>query len=421
MKSPEPHADQPSGQAAILQRDHRVLLPVYPRYDVVFTGGSGVYLIDANGRRYLDTVSGLGVNALGYTHPRMVAAMRDQAGSLIHLSNHYSSSYPGELAEKLCAMTGLAAAFYATGGTEAMESALKLARIAALQNFGPKKHVFVSLKHSYHGRTFGALSVTGQEKYREGFEPALPPTRFVSRNNIAELRAAMDEHVCAILIEPVMGEGGVHECSTEFMQEARRLADEHGAALILDEIQCGLGRTGSWFVHQDHGVQPDILVVGKPLGGGLPLSAILVKEHLRHVFTLGKHGSTLGGGVLATRLGLEFLSIMEDEGLLERVRHTGAYLRKGLLQLAVEHENVDAARGRGLLQGLALKQPARPLAEAALSDGLLLNVIQGSILRFLPPFLLETKHVDFVLERLDHELRSSAREFVNDTATVAAK
>jgi acetylornithine/N-succinyldiaminopimelate aminotransferase len=423
MMPTEPHADQPLGQAAILQRDQQVMLPVYPRYDVVFTGGSGVYLTDASGRKYLDTVSGLGVNALGYAHPRMVETMRDQAGSLIHLSNHYSSGYPGELAEKLCAMTGMAAAFYSTGGTEAMEGALKLARMAALQNFGPKKHIFVSLKHSYHGRTFGALSVTGQEKYRDGFEPALPPARFVARNNIAELRAAMDEDVCAILIEPVMGEGGVHECSTEFMQEARRLADEHGAALIFDEIQCGLGRTGSWFVHQDHGVQPDILVVGKPLGGGLPLSAILVKEHLRHVFAIGKHGSTLGGGVLAARLGLEFLSIMQDEGLLERIRHTGAYLRKGLLQLASEHESVDAARGRGLLQGLALKQPARPLAESALEDGLLLNVIQGTILRFLPPFLLETKHVDFVLERLDRELRDSALvvgHLVDTTATVAA-
>jgi acetylornithine/succinyldiaminopimelate/putrescine aminotransferase len=426
MNSLKPRSRNSSGenssQVSILNRDQQVLLPVYPRYDVVFTGGAGVYLHDAEGRAYLDTVSGLGVNALGYAHPRMVETMRDQAGSLIHLSNHYSSRYPGELAEKLCAMTGLAAAFYSTGGTEAMESALKLARLAALQHAGPRKHVFVSLKHSYHGRTFGALSVTGQEKYRDGFEPAMPPARFVSRNNIAELRAAVDDDVCAILIEPVMGEGGVHECSTEFMQEARRLADAHHATLIFDEIQCGLGRTGSWFVHQDHGVQPDILVVGKPLGGGLPLSAILVKEHLRNVFTVGKHGSTLGGGVLATRLGLEFLAIMEDEGLLDRIRHTGTYLRKGLLQLAAEHGNVDEARGRGLLQGLALKQPARPIAEAALPNGLLLNVIQGNILRFLPPFLLETKHVDFVLEQLDGQLRKDEKAEavpIDETATVS--
>jgi acetylornithine/succinyldiaminopimelate/putrescine aminotransferase len=420
MKSQEPRLNE----AATLNRDQQVLLPVYPRYEVVFTGGSGVYLTDANGRKYLDTVSGLGVNALGYAHPRMVETMRDQAGSLIHLSNHYSSGYPGELAEKLCAMTGLAAAFYSTGGTEAMEGALKLARLAALQNYGPGKHVFVSLKDSYHGRTFGALSVTGQEKYRDGFEPALPPARFVARNNIAELRAAMDKDVCAVLIEPVMGEGGVHECSTEFMKEARRLADLHGALLILDEIQCGLGRTGAWFVYQEHGIQPDILVVGKPLGGGLPLSAILVQEHLRNVFAVGKHGSTLGGGVLATRLGLEFLSIMEDEGLLDRIKQTGAYLRKGLLQLAAEHDSVDQARGRGLLQGLALKQPARPLAEAALREGLLLNVIQGNILRFLPPFLLEKKHVDFVLEQLDSQLRKDAApavELVDATVSVAGK
>jgi acetylornithine/succinyldiaminopimelate/putrescine aminotransferase len=415
-------ASQPTA-AAILQRDREVMLQVYPRYDVVFTGGSGVYLSDESGRRYLDTASGLGVNALGYAHPRMVEVMRDQAANLLHISPHYGNPYPGALAEKLCALTGMASAFFSTGGTEAMESALKLARAAAFQGYGPQKHVFVSLRDSYHGRTFGALSVTGQEKYRDGFEPSLPATRFVDRNNIAELRAAMDAQVCAILIEPVMGEGGVHECSAEFLAEARRLADAHDAVLIFDEIQCGLGRTGSWFTYADHQVQPDILVVGKPLGGGLPLSAILVREHLRDVFGVGRHGSTLGGGILATRLGLEFLAIMEEEGLLENIRQTGAYLRKGLLQLAGEHPVVDEARGRGFIQGLVLHEPARPLAEAALHDGLLLNVVQGNVLRFLPPFLLQTKHVDRIIEQLDKLLRArgdEAREAQYAAVPVAA-
>jgi acetylornithine/succinyldiaminopimelate/putrescine aminotransferase len=406
MKSSAP---QPKA-AAILQRDREVMLQVYPRYDVVFTGGSGVYLTDESGRRYLDTGSGLGVNALGYAHPRMVEVLRDQASSLIHISPHYSNPYPGALAEKLCALTGMAAVFYSTGGTEAMEGALKLARAAAFQGYGPQKHVFVSLRNSYHGRTFGALSVTGQEKYRDGFEPSLPAARFVGRNNIAELRAAMDATVCAILIEPVMGEGGIHECTTEFLSEARRLADAHNAVLIFDEIQCGLGRTGSWFTYLDHKVVPDILVIGKPLGGGLPLSAIMVGENLRNVFSVGKHGSTLGGGILATRLGLEFLSVVEEEGLLEQVRDTGAYLRQGLLQLAAEHELVDEARGRGLIQGLALREPARPLAETALADGLLLNVVQGTVLRFLPPYLLAATHVDEVLEKLDRLLRNGVAD-----------
>ena len=402
----EPHFDE----AATLERDRKVLLPVYPTYEVVFAGGKGVFLYDADGRRYLDTVSGLGVNALGYAHPRMVEAMCSQAGSLIHVSNHYSSRYPGELAERLCALTGLSAAFFATGGTEALESALKLARLAALEGYGPGKHVFVSLKNSYHGRTFGSLSVTGQEKYRNGFEPALPEGRFVARNNIAELRAAMSDDVCGILIEPVMGEGGVHECSTEFLREARRLADQYHAVLILDEIQCGLGRTGSWFAFLDHDIQPDILVIGKPLGGGLPLSAILVREQLRNVFSPGKHGSTLGGGVLAARMGLEFLAIVEEEGLLDQVRETGSYLRKTLLQIAAEHGHVDEARGRGLLQALCLHQPARPVAEAALREGLLLNVVQGSVIRFLPPYLLEARHVDLLADLLGELLGGRAKK-----------
>ena len=399
-----PTEPQPDA-AAILERDDRVFLPVYARYDAVFTGGDGVFLTDVAGKRYLDTVSGLGVNALGYAHPRMVATMREQAGSLIHLSNLYSSRYPGDLAERLCALTGMAAVFYCTGGTEAMESALKIARSAAFQGYGERKHIFVSVENSYHGRTFGALSVTGQQKYRDGFEPGMPPARFVPRNDVRALKAAMDEDVCGILVEPVMGEGGVHETSAEFLREARRLADQYHAALILDEIQCGLGRTGVWSVGKEMGVAADILVVGKPLGGGLPLSAILVREQLRDVFSPGKHGSTLGGGVLATRLGLEFLSIVEDEGLLDRARSTGAYLNRCLRQVAEEHACVTEVRGRGFLQGLVLDVPARPIAEAALPKGVLLNVIQGSILRFLPPYLFEPVHVDQVVEVLDEVLR----------------
>jgi predicted acetylornithine/succinylornithine family transaminase len=393
---------------SILERDTDHLIPVYARYPVVMERGEGVYLFDSSGNRYLDLMAGLGVNALGHAHPRMVAAMADQAAKLVHLSPQYANRYPGELAERLCALSGMKGVFYSTGGSEAVEGALKLARTHARQSFRQPKHGIVALKNSYHGRTYGSLSVTGQEKYRMDFGPGLPHVTFVERENLEQLRAAVKDDTAAVLMEPLLGEGGVHVLSAEFMAEARRLADAHGALLILDEIQTGLGRTGEWFAYTGSGVQPDVLILGKPLGGGVPLSAILVNETLFDAFGVAKHGSTLGGSPFACRLGLEFLQIVEDEGLLERVRDTGAYLLRGLEDLAVAMGGGVEARGRGLLLGLELGRAGRPLAEEALADGFLLNIVQGNVLRFLPPYLLERKHVDLVMELLHRKLAGGA-------------
>lgn len=392
---------------SVLKRDGEHLLPVYARYPVVMERGEGVYLFDSTGNRYLDLMAGLGVNALGHAHPRMVAAMADQAASIVHLSPQYASRYPGELGERLCSMSGMKGIFYSTGGSEAVEGALKLARTHARQNYRHPKHGIVALRNSYHGRTYGSLSVTGQEKYRLDFGPGLPNVTFVDRENIAQLRAAVSDETAAVLMEPLLGEGGVHVISAEFLQEARRLADQHGALLILDEIQTGLGRTGDWFASPRSGVKPDVLILGKPLGGGLPLSAILVNDKLFDAFGVAKHGSTLGGSPIACRLGLEFLKIVEDEGLLDRVRDTGDYLLSGLQDLASEL-GVEA-RGRGLLLGLDLGRQARPIAEEALSHGYMLNVVQGTVLRFLPPFLLERKHVDAVMDLLYRLLPAEER------------
>jgi predicted acetylornithine/succinylornithine family transaminase len=404
---------------SILERDGEHLLPVYARYPVVMERGEGVYLWDSSGNRYLDVMAGLGVNALGHAHPRMVAAMVDQASKIVHLSPQYANRYPGELGERLCAMSGMKGVFYSTGGSEAVEGALKLARTHARQNYKHAKHGIVALKGSYHGRTYGSLSVTGQERYRLDFGPGLPNVTFVERENVAQLRAAVTNETAAVLMEPMLGEGGVHVLSAEFLLEARRLADQHGALLILDEIQTGLGRTGEWFAYTRTGVRPDVLILGKPLGGGLPLSAILVNETLFDAFGVAKHGSTLGGSPIACRLGLEFLKIVDDERLLERVRDTGDYLLAGLRELARE---LDAeARGRGLLLGLDLGRPARPLAEEALAEGLLLNVVQGTVLRFLPPFLLERGHVDAVMELLQRLLltRGARATSVEPVATAS--
>ncbi|HEX4022465.1 MAG TPA: acetylornithine transaminase [Acidobacteriaceae bacterium] len=381
-------------------RNGEHLLPVYPRYSVSFETGAGVFLYDDRGRAYLDLVSGLGVNALGHAHPRITAVYREQAARLVHLSNHYGNRYTEELAQRLCELTDMAGIFFSTGGTEAVEGAMKLARVVARDGFGSRKHAFVALRGGYHGRTFGSLSVTGQARYRDGFEPALPNVRFVERNDVAELRAAMDDEVCAILIEPIQGEGGVWECTPEYLAEARRLANAHHALLLYDEIQCGLGRTGNWFAYENSGVRPDVLIIGKPLGAGLPLSAFLVTQDLFHALRLGHHGSTLGGSPLACRLGLEFLSILEEEAMLPHIRQTGIYLRQQLLSLSEELPAAAEVRGRGLLQGLALNRPGRPVAEAALDRGLLLNVTQGNVLRFLPSYLLQPAHVDQAIATL---------------------
>jgi len=298
-----------------------------------------------------------------------------------------------------------------------VEGALKLARTRARKHYRHPKHGIVALKNSYHGRTYGSLSVTGQEKYRLDFGPGLPDVTFVERENIAQLRAAVNEGTAAVLMEPLLGEGGVHVISTEFLAEARRLSDQHGALLILDEIQTGLGRTGEWFASTHTGVKADVLILGKPLGGGLPLSAILVNESLFDAFGVAMHGSTLGGSPIACRLGLEFLKIVEEEGLLERVRDTGDYWLAGLRELASEL-GVEA-RGRGLLLGLDLGRPARTVAEHGLAQGYLLNVVQGNVLRFLPPFLLERQHVDAVMDLLHRLLLPEGRAQATEAMATA--
>jgi acetylornithine/N-succinyldiaminopimelate aminotransferase len=385
----------------ILKLDEQHLIPVYTRYPIVMDRGEGCTLIDVDGNRYLDLMGGLGVNALGHAHPRMVSAMIGQAGKIVHLSPQYSNPWPSLLAKRLCDLSGMAGVFFSTGGSEAVEGALKLARTHGRTTGGVHKHRLVALRGSYHGRTFGSLSVTGQDKYSVDFGPGLPGVTFIDRNDLVSLRAAVSETTCAILIEPVLGEGGVHFCSNEFLAEARRLADQFGSLLIFDEIQCGLGRTGEWFAFTRSGVRPDVLILGKPLGGGIPLSALLVTEQLFNSFGMAKHGSTLGGTPMACRLGIEFLSIMEDEDILTRTRVAGQRLRTRLEQIASDFKEVLEIRGSGLMWGVELSVPARPIAEEGLRRGVLFNVVQGNVLRFLPPLVLTAAQVDQAMDILE--------------------
>ncbi|MBZ5616681.1 MAG: aspartate aminotransferase family protein [Acidobacteriia bacterium] len=380
----------------IADLEKRYLLSTYNRYPVGFERGKGVFLYDFEGKKYLDFVAGLGVNALGHAHPRIVKTIRDQAARVIHLSNLYYNEYQGQLAERLCQLSGFNfdRVFFSNSGTEAMEGAIKLARLAGHKAGGDAKCQLVALQGSYHGRTFGAMSLTGQDKYRKGFEPLLENVTFVAQNHVEGLHAAVNANTCAIVLEPIFGEGGILECSEDFLRACRTLADQHQAALIFDEIQCGLGRTGKIFAFQSFGVVPDIVAVAKPIAAGVPLGAFLSKEHFASAISPGQHGTTFGGGPLACRVGLEYLAIVEEEHLLENVAKVGGYLHQQFEELVSKYAATREVRGRGLIQGLVLDIPARPLVEQALAEGVLFNATQDTVLRFLPPFLLEEKHVD---------------------------
>ena len=378
----------------IVDLEKRFLLPTYNRYPVGFERGQGVFLFDFEGKKYLDFVAGLGVNALGHAHPRIVKAIREQAAKAIHLSNLYYNEYQGQLAERLCQLSGLDRVFFSNSGTEAMEGAIKLARLAGHRIGGDAKCGLVALEGSYHGRTFGAMSLTGQDKYRKGFEPLLEDVTFVPQNDLAALRAAVSAHTCAIVLEPIFGEGGILECSSEFLGECRNLADQHQAALVFDEIQCGLGRTGKIFAFQSFGITPDIVAIAKPIAAGVPLGAFLSREVFASAISPGQHGTTFGGGPLACRVGLEYLAIVEEERLLENVAKVGDYLHQQLQVLVEKYAATREVRGRGFIQGLVLDIPARTFVEQGLAEGVLFNVTQDTVLRFLPPFLLQEKHVD---------------------------
>jgi len=407
----------------IADLEKRFLLPTYNRYPVAFERGKGVFLFDFEGKKYLDFVAGLGVNALGHAHPRIVKTIREQAARVVHLSNLYYNEYQGKLAERLCQLSGLDRVFFSNSGTEAMEGAIKLARLAGHRAGGEAKCGLVGLQGSYHGRTFGSMSLTGQDKYRKGFEPLLDDVTFVERNNIESLRASVNANTCAIVLEPIFGEGGILECSSEFLRECRALADQYQAALIFDEIQCGLGRTGTIFAFQTFGVVPDMVTIAKPIAAGVPLGAFISREHFASAISPGQHGTTFGGGPLACRVGLEYLAIVEEERLLENVVRVGDYLRHQLQELVDKYAATREVRGRGFIQGLVLDVPGRPFVEQGLAEGVLFNVTQDTVLRFLPPFLLEEKHVDKgirVLKKLLGRKRGRDQNKVSSAAAALA-
>src|SRR6202140_1748525 len=390
--------------ASVVRSEQALLLPTYDRQRVLFTRGRGVYLWDSEGKRYLDFLSGLGVNALGHVHPAIQTVLKRQAGRLIYVSNLFYHEYQAELAKRLTKISGLEKAFFCNSGTEAWEGALKLARAFARVN-NPNGHKakwrILALENSFHGRTFGSLATTGQAKYRHPFAPLLPGVSFVTFNDVDDLKRQFDGSVCAICLETIQGEGGIYPVSPEFLRTARELTERTGALLIIDEIQCGLGRTGKYFAYQHYGVKPDIITVAKPLAAGLPLGAILTTSRVASGMHPGMHGTTFGGGPLACAVAIEFLRVLD--GMLGHIRQTGDYFNAKLDGLKAKHEGVREIRGMGLMLGMNLDSADRAKAVVAqlLDRGILINRTQDTVLRFLPPYIIQKPHVDLVVRALD--------------------
>ena len=399
-----------AASSPILRDASRHLMNTYKRSNMIFTHGRGCYVFDQNGRKYLDFLGGIAVNALGYSYPDLVKTIRREAGRAVHVSNLFHNPFQGPLAAKLAKWSRMDRIFFTNSGSEAVEGALKLARIAAKKKpGGSAKTRFLALEHSFHGRTFGALSITHPVKYREPFEPLVPGVEFVRLNDVADLEDKFTDEVCAIVIEPIQGEGGIRPITQEFWRRARELATEHDAALIADEIQCGLGRTGKAFAYERLEGLPDIVIVAKPLAGGLPLGAFLAREEFAASFSPGLHGSTFGGGPLTCATGLAFLETVERKRLLANVRTRGAELKKGLEKLATKFDFIREVRGEGLMLGMDLEVEGAPYVAEALKQGLLINCTHDHILRLLPPFILTTQQVKEGLSKLESVLAKTER------------
>jgi acetylornithine aminotransferase/acetylornithine/N-succinyldiaminopimelate aminotransferase len=392
--------------AEIQAAEQRLLIHTYDRFPVLFVAGEDVYLIDDEGNRYLDLLSGIGVNALGYSSKTIQNAIAGQSCKLINASNYFFNEKMAPLAERLARLTGMDRAYFGNSGTEAVEAALKLARAHAglLREEGRAIGTkFLALEQSFHGRTFGSISATYKEKYRLPFGPVVPGFEFVNFNDIEDLRAKFSSDVCAILLEAVQGEGGVRPLTSEFFAEARNLADSTGALLIVDEIQAGCGRTGKWCAYQHYDVKPDVTTLAKPLAGGIPMSATLCTNEVARAFHAGMHGTTFGGSPLACAAAIAFIDYVEKENLMAHVTETGEYFQQQLRALAQKHTCITNVRGKGLM--LAIELDSADLGKRAVTELLkkhiVINCTSDTVLRFLPPFIFQHEHVDQTVAALD--------------------
>jgi predicted acetylornithine/succinylornithine family transaminase len=388
-----------------IQTGKQYLLDTYNQVPVVFTGGKGMYLIDEEGKHYLDFVGGIAVNALGYGDPGLSEAINKVVREgLLHCSNLYYNKVGVEAAKELCSLAGMERVFFCNSGAEATEASLKLARKFGHQSETPRSEI-ISMVHSFHGRTYGAITATGQKKYHKNFAPLPQGFSYAEFNNLESVKALITEKTCAIIVEPIQGEGGIVPADPAFLQGLRTLCDEHNLLLIYDEVQCGMGRSGKPFAYQAYGVKPDVLTSAKALAGGVPCGAMLTTGKASHIFTPGDHASTFGGNALAMAAVREMVRRISDPDFTSHVQDMGEYLREKLAQLVVRYPDLCVAvRGKGLINGLVLTVPPRQVVDACFAKGVLVASAGSDVLRFVPPLVVGKKDIDAALSVVDEAL-----------------
>ena len=389
----------------LINRAEKVIMPTYARFPIAFESGNGCVLKDVNGKEYLDCVAGIAVDCLGHNHPGLNAAIADQCQKIMHVSNLYWTEPQIDAAEMLVKASGLDKVFFCNSGAEANEAALKLVRIYAKQFKSEYAVEIIAMDHSFHGRTYGSITATGQEKYHKGLDPLLPGISHVPFNDFDALKAAVTDKTCAVLLEPIQGEGGIYPATKEFMEGVRKLCDEHDILLILDEIQCGMGRTGEMFAWQHYGVKPDIMTSAKALGCGVPVGAFLMTEKVAEKsLKPGDHGTTYGGNPFVGAAVDKVLEMMERDHITDHVKEITPYLEEKLDELVASYDFLTARRGLGLMQGVVSEKPVGQIAAKALEEGLIVITAGSDVLRFVPPLIIEKQHVDEMIGKLKKAL-----------------
>ena len=387
-----------------MEEERRYVLQTYDRYPVVLVRGKGCRVWDVEGREYLDFVGGIAVLSLGHSHPRIVAAIKEQAERLLHVSNLYYTLPQVELARRICENSFGEKVFFCNSGAEANEAAIKLARKYAKLHLGPERYEIITMENSFHGRTLATLTATAQEKFHKGFEPLVHGFRYCPFNDLEAVARAIGPRTCAVMVEPIQGEGGVNVPSEDYLRGLRELCDEKGVLLIYDEVQTGMGRTGRLFAYEHYGAPPDIMTLAKALGGGIPIGAMVTTDKVAQGFSAGDHASTFGGNPLAARAACTVFDVLLGEGVLENCQRMGEYLMEGLEVLKDKYPSVVDVRGKGLLVGMELRGRAKEVALSCLKRGVLINNIGDRVLRFAPPLIVGKEEIDRLCEVLEEVL-----------------